>query len=150
MRVGDEHEVHKRHEREIEPRVAAAFDDSVPLRPVRVDDDGVVGKLDEKRGVADPGDSDFSSFGRMGDGGFDGSVTFLKCLRDESVPEKVVVAPRPAFFREKSGVVFAFFGFRCVGGLLGHTEVKWMKRNDGAKRMNRGFEKKSVSHSEPR
>jgi len=109
VRVGDEHEVHQGHHVEVESRVALAFDDAVPLRPVGIDNDGVIWELDKKCGVTDPSDADFSRFWRVGDGGFDRAVAFLKCLRDEPMTEKVVVAPRPSFFGEDSGVVTPFF-----------------------------------------
>ena len=44
--------------------MALAFYGSVPFRPVGIDDHRVAGELEEKRGMADPGDADFVRIGR--------------------------------------------------------------------------------------
>jgi hypothetical protein len=56
MGVGDEHGVDRRKVVERDAGHARAFDDAVPKRPVRIDDDIGGGELDEESGVADPGD----------------------------------------------------------------------------------------------
>ena len=78
--VSDHDEVDERHEFEVESWFALAFDDAVPVGPVGVDDDGVVGKLDEEGGVADPGDADFAFVWGVRDGFVLFAVTFLKHL----------------------------------------------------------------------
>ncbi len=68
--VGDEDEIDERHQIEAEPGLALSFHDAVPLCPVGVDDDRVIGELHQKCGVANPGDPDFSCFRGVWDRGF--------------------------------------------------------------------------------
>ena len=97
-----------------------AFDHAVPVCPVGVDDDRVVGKLDEERGVADPGDADFAFFGCVWDGLALFAVAFLEDLGEESVAQEVVVSSWPSFFREYACVVVTRFGLCLFGSRLGH------------------------------
>lgn len=52
-----------------EAGMAEAADDEQPVGPVRIHEDVAVGALDEKGGVADPGDADLAGFEFGEDGG---------------------------------------------------------------------------------
>jgi hypothetical protein len=127
--VGDHDEVDQWHQGEVEAGFALAFNHTVPVRPVRVDDDGVVGKLDEKRGVADPGDADFSGSRRVRDGFAAGPVAFLEDLGEQSVAQEVIIAPWPSFFGQDTSVVFTGLVGAFVGALGGHDRVVWSTLN---------------------
>lgn len=98
---------------------ALAFDGAVPLGPVGVEEDGVVGGLEEEGGVADPGEADFAGGGRSGVGVVGFAVGGAEHLGDEAVAPEVPGAAEPAGLGEDSGV--------GVGGFsaLGHDGVCW-------------------------
>ena len=97
--VGDEHQIHLGDAVEGETRVALAFHRTVPLRPIRIDDDGVPSELEEEGGVADPGDADAVGIGRGEDRLEDTAAHFPEHPGDDVVAEKFRVAPGPALLR---------------------------------------------------
>ena len=75
--------------------------------------------------MADPGDADFSGYRRVRDGFAAGPVAFLEDLREQSVAQKVIIAPWPTFFGQDTGVVFTGLVGAFVGALGGHDRVVW-------------------------
>ena len=106
VKVGVSHQdqVDQRHELKAEAGSPLSFDNTVPVCPIGVDDDGVIGKLNEERGVPDPGDAYFSCLGRLGNGLLTGAVTFLKNLGQQTMAEEVVIPARPTLFGEDACV----------------------------------------------
>ena len=95
----------------------------MPVCPIGVDDNGVIGKLDEERGVPDPGDAYFSCLGGLRNGLLTGAVTFLENLRQQTMTEEVVIPAWPALLGQDAGVGLPGFrrvGFWWVGALGGH------------------------------
>ncbi len=68
MRVGDEDEVDVGQVGDGEAGALEPLDDDEPVGPVGIDEDVVPRRLDEERGVADPGDGDLAGleFGENG------------------------------------------------------------------------------------
>lgn len=60
VRMGHQHEVDCREVVDFHAGLLDAFDDFQPLRPVGIDEHAVLGCLDEKRGVADPCDTNLA------------------------------------------------------------------------------------------
>ena len=60
VRVRHEHEVDRRQVVEPQPRMLHPLENLQPLRPVRIDEQILLARLDEKRGVTRPGDADFT------------------------------------------------------------------------------------------
>ena len=91
--------------------------------PIGVDDDGVIGKLNEERGVPNPGDAYFSCLGGLGNGLLTRAVTFLKNLWQQTMAEEVVIPARPTLLGQYAGIGLPGFrriGFWWVGALRGH------------------------------
>ena len=91
-----QHKVDRREVMNFKARLAEAFDNLQPLRPVRVDENAVLGGLNEKRGVADPGDAKLANaqFGIDGLGFF--SVAFGEHGGDDHLSEEVALVPSAA------------------------------------------------------
>jgi len=68
--MGDQHEIDGREIAEFDSRVLDPLDDFKPLRPVGVYEHTVLGRLNEKRCVSDPGHTELSS-GKIGEHGLD-------------------------------------------------------------------------------
>ena len=125
VKVGVSHQdqVDQRHEFKAEAGSPLSFDNTVPVCPIGVDDDGVIGELDEERGVPDPGDAYFSCLGGLRNGLLTGAVTFLKNLWQQTMAEEVVIPARPALLGQYAGIGLPGFrriGFWWVGALRGH------------------------------
>lgn len=108
MGVGNEHEIDFRDALEAESGVALAFHRTVPFRPIRIDDDRVAGELEEKRGVADPGDADFSVHGRIEDRLEHRAAHFAEHAGDDVVAQEFRVSPWPALLRGEAGVLVSW------------------------------------------
>lgn len=96
--MSHEHEVNRREVVNFDSRLADAFDDLEPLCPVRVDENAVLGGLNEKRGVADPSDAEFAftEFGVDRLGFF--SVTLGEHRGDDDLGKEVPLVPAAAEF----------------------------------------------------
>ncbi len=71
MSMGHHDQIDQRHQIQIETRLALAFDNAVPLRPVGVDDHRMIGELNKKGGVSNPSDPYFPRLRRVRNGFFD-------------------------------------------------------------------------------
>jgi len=60
MRVGDENEIDFRQMMNLKPRPLQSFDHLQPFRPVRIDQDIDLVRLQQKRSVSNPGDANFA------------------------------------------------------------------------------------------
>ena len=91
--VGDQDGVDGREVVDVQARMAHAFDDLEPLGPVGVDEHAVTARLNEKRGVPDPGDPDFAflEFRKRGRGLLAGA--FGEKRGDEDLGEEVALMP---------------------------------------------------------
>ena len=98
MSMSHHDQINQWHEVQIKTRLALAFDDAVPLCPIGVNDHRMIGKLNKKRGVPNPCNTNFSCFRRVGNRFFDRAITFLKSLGEQSMPEEMIISTGPAFF----------------------------------------------------
>ena len=78
---------------QLDSRLLQPFDHLQPFRPVRIDQNIAIVRLNEKGGVPDPGDTKFArpDFGKMRDCAFAG--TFGKKRRDENLGQKIPPMP---------------------------------------------------------
>ena len=78
-----------------ESSVAEAADDEKPVGPVGIDENISVWTLNQKRGVANPGDTDLSCFEVRKDGGKVIALTSLprKKSREDDIGDKAVWGP---------------------------------------------------------
>ena len=118
--MGDHYEIDQWHQLEAESGLALTFNHAVPVRPVRIDDHGMIGELNKKRGMAYPGDPDHTLVRCVWDGFALFAITLLKDLGKQAVAQEVVVASWPSFFGKDAGVVSARFGFGPFGSRIGH------------------------------
>lgn len=95
MGMSDENEVDGGKVVVGESSVAEAADDEKPVGPVGIDENISVGTLDQKRGVANPGDTDFSCFELRKDGGKVIALTSLprKKRGQNHIDDKAVWGP---------------------------------------------------------
>ena len=98
VEVGMSHhdEVDQRHEFKSEAGSSLPFDDSVPVCPIGIDDHRVIRELDKKGCVPNPSDTNFPSFGWVGDRLSAGAVAFLENLRKQAVAKEMVIPAWPA------------------------------------------------------
>jgi hypothetical protein len=111
--VSHHDEIDQRHQFEAETGSSLPFDNSVPVCPVRVDDHRVIWELNQKGGVPNPGDANFSGFGWMRDRLSTGAVAFLKNLRQQAMAQEVVVPTRPPLLGQNASIIL--LSWRGVG-----------------------------------
>lgn len=110
--VGDEDQIDVGQIVQVNAGVFDAFDDLEPARPVGIDEYIQPGSLDEKRGVADPGNADFV-FPERGEGDdFRFSKAFREQGRQENLCEEVAFIP--TFNRAETHAAFGG-GLRRIG-----------------------------------
>ena len=93
MRVGDENEINRGQMMDLEARLLEPLDHLQPLRPDRIDQDVDLVRLDEERGVPDPGDADFAfaDFREIRLGVIAGALG--KKRRNEDAGEEIALVP---------------------------------------------------------
>jgi hypothetical protein len=123
MGVGHEHQIDFRQPVQIEAGMAAAFHRAVPFRPVGIDDHRVAGELQEKRGVADPGDAHLVAGGGVEHRFEHVTSGAAEHAGNDVMAEETQVSRRPAALGHQAGVtgngfhkwLFGWLGFAGFG-----------------------------------
>ena len=122
VRVRHEHEVDVRQIVQMQPRMPHALDHLQPLRPVRIDEQVLPLRLDQKRGVADPGDADFAVLQRRPLGFRMLAGAFREDRRQPHLGEEV--SPMPSVRWLQSDLRrFLFLGRRRIRSICLHTLI---------------------------
>ena len=123
MGMRHQHEVDRREVMDFDSRLAKAFDDLQPLRPVRVDQDAVLGCLDEERGVADPSDAQLA----LSEFGIDRLRFFAVALREhrgnDDLGEEIALMPTAPELHVHMQVRLLAGGYFFLDKLADH--VRW-------------------------
>ena len=114
VRMADQHEIDGWQVVDRYAGEARAFDDAVPHRPVGIDEHVHRFELDEKPGVADPGDADGFVVQRVELGTELIALTAFENAWNDLMAEEAVIALRPSFGGLEAGV-FGAVGDRGVG-----------------------------------
>lgn len=96
VRVRDKHKVDGREVVNFETRLLDTFDDLEPLGPIGIDEDAVLGGLNQERGVTNPGNADLPG-DEVGKRGFDFcAVAFREKRGYDDLRKKISLVPAVA------------------------------------------------------
>src|SRR4029077_7037612 len=106
--VGHEDEIDRREMMNVEPRLLQTLDHFQPLRPDWIDQEIELVRLDQERGVADPGDADLAlaDFRELRTSVVAGA--FREKRGDEDLGEKIALVPIRARDEPDAGGTFVF------------------------------------------